>query len=332
MSNSWYSARWRSGGARGWCRYAAGGSRQCWRCCCWPTGETVTVERLVEAVWDGDPPYGAVKAVRNCVSALRNRIAEPCGPVVSIQATSAGYRLSLEGTRLDARDFQRQVNAARQLADAGQAADAAAGLRAALALWRGPALAGTGSRIAQDCAARLDELRMTILEDCLDLELALGRHRQAVGELQALAREWPLRERVAGQLMLALYRSDRQAEALDTYLQLAKRLAEDLGIDPATDVTRRYEAILRQDPSLGLPRAPDHVQPAGAASDPRDALGRLFGHYLAKAADYQRRALAIFDELGDLAGDAATLANLGSTCASGLGYPEAGKIRERCRQ
>jgi DNA-binding SARP family transcriptional activator len=233
-------------------------------------GETVTVERLVEAVWDGGPPRGAVKAVRNCVSALRGRIAESGGPVVPIQATPAGYRLPLEAARLDARDFRRQVDAARRLAGAGRVADAAAGLRAALALWRGPALAGVRGRVAQDCAARLDELRMTALEDCLELELALGRHRHIVGELQALARECPLRERVAGQLMLALYRSGRQAEALDAYLQLAKRLAEGLGIDPAADIARLHAAILRQDPSLDLPRSsPAAGRPLGSQPDPR---------------------------------------------------------------
>jgi DNA-binding SARP family transcriptional activator len=119
-------------------------------------------------------------------------------------------------------------------------------------LWRGPALAGVESRIVQGATTRLDEQRMTVLEECLALELALGRHRLAVSELQALAREYPLRETIAAQLMLALYRSGRQAEALGTYHRLASRLADELGIDPDGAVTRLHEAILRHDPSLHL--------------------------------------------------------------------------------
>ena len=215
-------------------------------------GDTVTVERLVEAVWDRDPPAGAVKAVRNCASALRLRIAGTGGQVIPIQTTPTGYRLPLDGARLDIREFRQRVDAARQLAGAGRPATAASGLRAALGLWRGPALVGTGGRLVQDCTAALDEQRMSALEECLDLELALGLHREITGELQALAREFPLRERVWGQLMLALYRSGRQAEALDAYLRLAKRLAEDLGIDPSAGLTRLHAAILRQDPALDL--------------------------------------------------------------------------------
>ncbi|HEY7265301.1 MAG TPA: AfsR/SARP family transcriptional regulator [Trebonia sp.] len=216
-------------------------------------GDSVPLERLVAAIWDGDPPSCAVKAVRNCVSALRGRLAQPGWQAVPILATAAGYRLPVDGARLDTKRFKHQVNAARQLTAAGHLADAAAGLRAALTLWRGPALAGTGSRIVRDCAARLDEERMIALEDCLDLELCLGRHRQVTGELQVLVRECPLREQVASQLMLALYRSGRQAEALDAYLRLAKRLAEDLGIDPTAEITGLHQAILRHDPSLDLP-------------------------------------------------------------------------------
>lgn len=244
-------------------------------------GDSVSLERLVAAVWDGDPPSGAVKAVRNCVSALRGRLAEPGGRVVPIQATAAGYRLPVDGARLDTRQFRRQVDAARLLSADGRLAGAAARLRGALDLWRGPALAGTGSRIVRDCAARLDEERMIALEDRLDLELALGRHRQVTGELQALVREWPLRERIASQLMLALYRSGRQAEALDSYRRLAKRLAEDLGIDPAAEITRLHQAILRQEPALDLPPAP----PPWHSARPRRVVRAAGAACTATAAD-----------------------------------------------
>ncbi len=217
-------------------------------------GNTVPVERLVDAVWDGDPPGNALKAVRNCVSALRCRLAEVSGPAIPIETAPAGYRLPVTagGIRLDARDFRRRVDDARRLAATGSAAGAAAGLRAALALWRGPALDGTGGRIVRNYAELLDEQRLSVMEDVLDLELALGRHRQAADELRALAAGHPLHEGIAGQLMLALYRSGRQADALNTYLRLAKRLAEDPGVDPTAEITGRYEAILRHDPPLEL--------------------------------------------------------------------------------
>lgn len=222
-------------------------------------GGSVALERLVEGVWDNNPPPGAVKAVRNCVSALRGRLAEPGGPAVPIQSTPAGYRLPVEGFWLDVRHFRGGVDAARRLSADGRITEAAAGLRAVLALWRGPALAGTGGRIMQDHAARLNDQRMSAMEDCLDLELALSKHRQVAGELQALVRECPLRERLAGQLMVALYRSGRQAEALDAYLRLARRLAEDLGIDPTAEIAGLYQAILRQDPALDVPPAPSRL-------------------------------------------------------------------------
>jgi DNA-binding SARP family transcriptional activator len=228
-------------------------------------GNTVSVDRLVDAVWDGSPPGNALKAVRNCVSALRCRLADVGGPAIPIEAAPAGYRLRVTagGIRLDARDFWRRVDDARRLAAAGSAATAAAGMRLALALWRGPALDGTGGRIVRNYAELLDEQRLSAMEDLLDLELALGRHRQAAAELRALAANHPLHEGIAGRLMLALYRSGRQADALDAYFRLAKQLAEDLGVDPAADITSRYEAILRHDPAL---------EPLGAAGD-RDLPG-----------------------------------------------------------
>ena len=213
-------------------------------------GGVVTVDRLVDAVWDDAPPARAVKAVRNSISALRRRLAHADGPAVPIETMTAGYRLRVEDCRVDAHEFRQQADAARRLAAAGHTASAAAGLRSALGMWRGPALAGIRGRIVQASSAQLDEQRMAALEECLDLELALGRHRQAVSELQALVRECPLQERTVAQLMLALYRSGRQGEALGAYRQLADRLADELGIHPAGETTRLRQAILRQDPSL----------------------------------------------------------------------------------
>lgn len=219
-------------------------------------GNVVTVDRLVEAAWEDLARPGTVKLLRNCVSGLRRGLAAAGGPAAPIETTATGYRLRPKDYRLDAREFRQQAAAARRQAAAGRAAQAAAGLRAALRLWRGPALAGIEARMVQVGAVRLDEQRIAALEDLLDLELALARHRQAVSELQALAWEFPLRERITAQLMLALYRSGCQAEALGAYQRLVSRLAGELGIDPTREVTRLHEAILRQDPALDL------VQPA----------------------------------------------------------------------
>ena len=236
-------------------------------------GRVVPLSRLTESVWDQDPPPSAEKAIRNSVSALRRSIAQAGGPVSVIATDHTGYRLRPDECSLDALDFQRRVTEAGRLAAAGQAAEAAALLREALGSWRGPVLAGIGGPVIEVGAARLEEQRLTALEDCLDLELGLGSHQYLTGELQELVREQPLRERLTGQLMLALYRSGRQAEALDTYRRLAKRLTGDLGLDPSAEITRLHQAILRQDPALDLARTGGHV--SGSTVDGTSAADTL---------------------------------------------------------
>jgi DNA-binding SARP family transcriptional activator len=134
----------------------------------------VPVHVLVDALWDQDPPLSAEKSVRNSVSALRATLALAGGADSVIATVPPGYRLGLGDGSLDALDFRRQVAAARSLAAAGQVADAAAELRAALRLWRGPALAGITGPVEEAAAARLEEQRLAALEECLDLELALA--------------------------------------------------------------------------------------------------------------------------------------------------------------
>jgi tetratricopeptide (TPR) repeat protein len=156
---------------------------------------------------------------------------------------------------------------ARELSSAGRTREAVAELRAALGLWRGPALAGLGGQVIAAAAAGLEEQRLAAWEYCLDHELRLGWHREIAGELQGLAGEHPLRERLAGLLMLALYRSGCQAKALDAYHRLAQQLADELAIDPSDEITRLHEAILRQDRSLDLIPVPV------TATDPGPAAG-----------------------------------------------------------
>jgi DNA-binding SARP family transcriptional activator len=230
----------------------------------------VTLDRLVETVWETNPPAAAAKAVRNSVSGLRRRFTEVGASASLIGTEPNGYRLRLDGCYLDARDFRDRVADARQFAPAGQPVQAAAALRDALALWRGQALQGLGGAVIEADAAALNEQRLTTLEECIDLELALGKHRELVSELQALAAENPLREQFAGQLMIALYRSGRQAEALEVYRHLASRLGEGLGIDPAAEITRLHEAILRQDPALDVDGPGKGPEPARSRGPVRE--------------------------------------------------------------
>ena len=216
-------------------------------------GHLVPLTRLIEAVWGSGPPRAAEKAARNVVSQLRARLVGAEGSRALIETGAAGYRLRLGDSWLDSAWFADHAASARHLAGTGRAGEAVSEFRAALGLWRGCALAGLGGLVIEAAAARLEEQRLTAWEDCLQLELRLGRHREVTDELRVLVSEHPLREKMAGQLMLALYRAGRQAEALDAYHRLAKRLADDLGLDPSGKISRLHEAILRQDTALNPP-------------------------------------------------------------------------------
>src|SRR5206468_210829 len=155
---------------------------------------------------------------------------------------------------LDVAHMQQFLATARERAAAGELEAAAELLREALALWRGPALAGLLLEShGRDEVAQLDELRLTALMDRMDCDLALGRHEDVLGELHVLVGEHPLRERLRAQQMLALYRADRQAEALDAYQQARDVLVDELGIEPSPVLQRLQQEVLIQDPALELP-------------------------------------------------------------------------------
>ena len=182
--------------------------------------QVVSVDRLVDDVWDGRPPESAVHAVQVYVSQLRSALAED-GTRIATRAP--GYVLSVAAEELDLHRFERLLSAGRDALAAGRAADAASSFREALALWRGPALADFGfEAFAQTPVARLEELRLVAQEERIEADLALGHHADLIGELEGLVAEHPLRERLRGQLMLALYRSGRQAEALQAYQDAAR--------------------------------------------------------------------------------------------------------------
>jgi len=208
-------------------------------------GRVVSADRLVEDLWGDDPPGNPANTLQGRVSALRRALGTAGAGLVVTRPP--GYVLEADPGQVDAARFDRLVG------EAGRAAgDAAAGpLAEALGLWRGPALAEFADQPwAQAEAARLEELRLGAVEALVELRLAAGDHTGLVGELEGLVAEHPTRERLRGQLMVALYRSGRQADALEVYQATRAVLAEELGIDPSPGLQRLQQAILVQDPAL----------------------------------------------------------------------------------
>jgi DNA-binding SARP family transcriptional activator len=215
--------------------------------------EVVSSDQLIDALWGASPPETARKALQMHVSQLRDLL-EPRrarGEGRILRTRPPGYELRLKDGELDLHRFEQAVAEARAAANAGRADEAALGLRDALALWRGPPLADLSFESSlQADIARLEELRIAALEDRIDADIVLGRHADVVAELEGLAAQHPRRERVRAQLMLALYRSGRQAEALEVYRDTRRVLVDELGIEPGKELRELEDAILRQDPVL----------------------------------------------------------------------------------
>jgi DNA-binding SARP family transcriptional activator len=210
--------------------------------------EVVPADRLIDELWGEDSREGGPGALRVNVARLRKELPEGV-----LTTRSPGYVVRVEAGELDLDRFERLVDEGRELLARGLAADASQRLREALSLWRGAALADFAyESFAQPAIARLDEIRLAANELRIDADLALGRHDELVGELEALVAEHPLRERLRGSLMTALYRSGRQAEALDTYQNARRTLVDELGIEPGPGLQELERAILRQDPTLDL--------------------------------------------------------------------------------
>ena len=204
--------------------------------------QVVSTDRLVDALWGEDPPATAANALQVHVSKLRKKLAE-AGAGDVITRAPQGYVLQTGPGDVDLDEFEQLVAAA-----AGDPAEVSKSLGKALALWRGPALADVSSDLLAGEKTRLEELRLLALERRIEADLALGRHAELVGELEALVQADPLREGPRRQLMLALYRSGRQADALATYREAREVLAEELGIDPGPELQALELAILNQDP------------------------------------------------------------------------------------
>ena len=214
-------------------------------------GRVVSAERLIDALWGDSPPSDVRHALQVYVSELRKALAGNGTRSSQIVTRPSGYLIEVDPEDLDLGRFESHAEAGRRALSSGDTERAAAFLREALALFRGPPLADLALEpFAGPAIARIDELRLTALEDRIEAELQTGRHAELVPELQQLVATEPLRERLRGNLMLALYRSGRQADALGTYQDGRSILAEELGIDPMPELRALYEAILRQDASL----------------------------------------------------------------------------------
>jgi DNA-binding SARP family transcriptional activator/tetratricopeptide (TPR) repeat protein len=203
----------------------------------------VPMERLIDAVWDDEPPSTARTQVQICVSALRRAFAKAGGDPM-IDTRSPGYLLRLGAASLDSHDFEARVSAGRRALAAGDAGDAARQMRAALTLWRGNALASIDGTVVQQSVMHLNEQRLAVLSECFDAELNAGQSHELVAELVRLTQEYPLRERFRFQLMMALYRGGRQAEALEVYRATRGTLMDELGIEPSPDLKLLHQAIL----------------------------------------------------------------------------------------
>jgi DNA-binding SARP family transcriptional activator len=224
-------------------------------------GRVVSRDRLLEAVYGEHPPATGRSQTQITISALRRMFADVSGASV-IATHPHGYIIQVTEGQLDSRQFAELTAAARAARDAGQLAQAVANYRDALRLWRGPALAGIDSSIVRLAADHLDEQRILVNEDRITLELDMGRHHELVSELTELIEEFPLRERLREQLMIALYRCDRTAEALQAYQDARRVMIEEFGIEPNERLRQLEHAILVSDPHLELAGGRAEIQPA----------------------------------------------------------------------
>jgi predicted ATPase/DNA-binding SARP family transcriptional activator len=230
--------------------------------------EVASRDVLVDGLWGEEPPRSALHSLEVYVSRLRKVVGE------RLQTRTAGYVLEVQPGELDAKRFEELLANGRAALRAGEAAAAAGVLRDALALWRGRPFEDVAYEpFVQIDAARLEELRLACIEERIEADLARGEHAGLVPELEALVARHPLRERVSEQLMLALYRSGRQIEALQVYRDTRRRLVE-VGVEPSQALRRLEKAILQQDADLGAPQAAPPPRPRAPEPPATELVGR----------------------------------------------------------
>jgi DNA-binding SARP family transcriptional activator len=276
------------------------------------SGHVVSATALIDALWAEDTSRDRERNLQARVSALRRLLAEaqPGQGGARVVRVSDGYRLVVVPDAVDVHRFGVLVERARAAVRAGDASGAAALYRQALGLWRGPALADAApwsTRLVGE-AARLEELRVAATEERLACDLSLGEHAHAVGELTQLGGEFPLRERLAGLLILALWRCGRRGEALAAFDRTRQVLATELGLDPGPELRELHAKLLADDPSLSLTAEPPATRsPAGSAGTAPLASSNGYGAVAAVAVPRQLPA-----GVGDFTGRAAELALLDS--------------------
>jgi DNA-binding SARP family transcriptional activator/streptogramin lyase len=240
--------------------------------------EVVSQERLIDDLWGERRPETAATAVHGYVSQLRKLLEPTRSQDHSVLVTRApGYELRVDGETLDLKRFEQLAEEGRRLLAGGDAAAAAATLAEALSLWRGRPLAEfEASPFALVESLRLEELHISVIEDRVQADLALGRHAALIAELETLVAERPHDERLCGYLMLALYRSGRQTEALAAYQRTRHALVEELGIEPSSMLQQLQRAILNHEPSLELPHDADRGAESADAvlAEPRARMSR----------------------------------------------------------
>ena len=233
-------------------------------------GQACSADALVDAVWGVSPPASARKLLQVYVSQLRKALPSR----EALVTTPSGYALRFETGSLDADRFERLLDDAVEAMGQENASLALSQLERALALWRGPAYADVMYEdFARAEAERLEELRLTALEARLEALSQLGRNDEVLGDALAMARDHPLRERVQGLAMLALYRAGRQTEALDLYVELRRRLDDELGLEPSAELRELQRRILEQDPELD-PSVPPVDATSALPVPPNPLVGR----------------------------------------------------------
>jgi DNA-binding SARP family transcriptional activator/tetratricopeptide (TPR) repeat protein len=273
----------------------------------------VSVDSLVEAVWNGRPPVTGRGQVAICIAGLRKIFRHAGCPDDVIITVPPGYMLVSDGHSIDACDYAALVTQAREARRAGRLSEAADLLSDAVALWRGAALDGISSPIVAAEAARLQEQRLATHEQRAGLMLGLGLHHRLVGELTTLVREQPLREHERAHLMLALYRSGRRAEALEVYREGHRRSIEELGLEPGPALQELHDEILRDEPRLTLPIS---LGPADLAVAPAQlpAAASSFTGRKSELADLNALLRDRFDDRPPAVGLITGPAGVGKTC------------------
>ena len=246
-------------------------------------GRPVGRQQMINAVWGDTPPRNAVNLVQRHVSGLR-RALEPDRPSRAPSSlltwTDAGHLLTLPTGALDLDEFDCEVGRARADRAAGQLREAADALHSALRLWRGPVCDGLSSPFLDAQADRLAESRVSVLEERIELDLMIGDHADVIAELRDLVAEHPLRERLRGLLMLALYRAGRQADALTAFRDARRHLQDELGIEPSAPLQKLHQQILTADPALIAAVSAETRTDAGTKISPGRPVPAQLPHHI----------------------------------------------------